>query len=417
MKKHLVIILILSLALHIMIASAVAVAPESDQSVIMGSNTIDSQLPVLGSEQLITNARSVLLYETQTDTLMYAWNADERLPPASLAKILTALIAVEQGDLSAKVTVRQEVLNTVSKNAVKSDILAGEVLTLEDLLYCMMVDSGNDAAAVIADHISGSQEAFVQQMNEYAQSLGCVDTNFTNVHGIHEENQYSTARDLGRILAAAVKNESFCDIFGAVYYSVPASNLSEDRHLVSENYLINGDIVQIYYDGRVKGSRTGVTEDKNRCIASVAESNGLQLVSIILGSASVYEESGVKVRSFGGYTETSDLLDLAFDGYQPCQLIYNGQILKQEPVENGDCYVSLGTAASAATVLPGGVSVDDLNVQYEHINQTLKAPIKKGDLLSCVKFTYGGKCVAQLDLYAMNSVHKITKMTVLPAVK
>ena len=408
MKKCFAIVLVFSIMLHCMILPAMSVEPESDQSVIMGSNTIDSQLPVLGSEQLVINARSVLLYETQTDTLMYAWNADERLPPASLAKILTALIAVEQGDLSAQVTVRQEVLNTVSKNAVKSDILAGEVLTLEDLLHCMMVDSGNDAAAVIADHIAGNQEAFVQQMNEYAHSLGCTNTNFTNAHGIHEENQYSTARDLGRILAAAVQNESFCDIFGAVYYSVPATNLSEDRHLVSENYLINGDIVQIYYDGRVKGSRTGVTEDKNRCIASVAESNGLQVVSIILGSASVYEEGGVKVRSFGGYTETSDLLDLAFDGYQPCQLIYNGQIMKQEIVENGDCYVSLGTAAAAATVLPGGVSVDDLDVQYEHASQPLRAPIKRGDLLSCVKFTYGGKCVAQLDLYAMNSVKSVS---------
>ena len=415
MKKILLILLSGIILMSCIIAPVAATAPENDQSIVMGSNTIDAQLPVLGSEQLVENAQSVLLYETTTDTLMYAWNADERLPPASLAKILTALIAVEQGDLSAQVTVRQDVLNTVSKNAVKSDILAGEILTLEDLLHCMMVDSGNDAAAVIADYIAGSQEAFVQQMNEYAAQLGCVDTNFTNAHGIHEENQYSTARDLGRILAAAVQNENFCDVFGAIYYSVPATNLSEDRHLVSENYLINGDMVQIYYDSRVKGSRTGVMEDKNRCIASVAQSNGLQVVSIILGSASVYEAGGVKVRSFGGYTETSDLLDLAFDGYQPCQLIYAGQIMKQEMVENGDCNVSLGTKTAAATVLPAGVTVDNLAVQYEHFNQQLKAPIEAGSLLSQVKFTYGGKCVAQLDLYAMNNV-KSVESSVMPEV-
>ena len=157
-------------------------------------------------------------------------------------------------------------------------------------------------------------------MNEYAQNLGCTNTNFTDVHGVDDVSQYSTARDLGKILAAAVKNEVFAKIFGTVYHTVPATNLSDKRGLISENYIISGDFVQIYYDGRVKGSRTGVMSDKTRCIASVAESNNMQVVCIILGSASVYEAGGVKVRSFGGYTETSDMLDLAFDGYQPRQL-------------------------------------------------------------------------------------------------
>ena len=214
MKKILAYFLLLSLLLSMFSTSAAAYDISEDDSVNMGSHTIDSQLPVLGSEQLISNARSVLLYETGTDTLMYSWNADERLPPASLVKILTALIAIERGDLTSQVVVREDVLNSVSKNAVKTGLLAGEILTLEDLLYCMMVNSGNDAAAVIADHVAGSQEAFVAIMNEYAQELGCTSTNFTDVHGIDDVNQYSTARDLGRILAAAVKNEVFAE-FGA----------------------------------------------------------------------------------------------------------------------------------------------------------------------------------------------------------
>lgn len=407
MKKLTALLLGIIILVNILATSGSAVERAEDQSIIMGCHTIDATLPVMGSEQLIPNARSVLLYETTTDTLMYAWNADERVPPASLSKILTTYIAVEEGDITEKVTVRQEVLDTVSKNAVKSDIKVGEELTLEALLHCMMVSSGNDAAAVIADHIAGSQEGFVQLMNEYAKDIGCIDSNFTNAHGVHEEGQYSTARDLGRILAAALKSEAFCKVFGAAYYTIPATNLSESRHLISENYLINGDFVQIYYDGRVTGSRTGVTDDKKRCIAASAKYNGLEMVSIVLGSASVYEADGVKVRSFGGYLETSDLLDLAFDGYQPCQLIYNNQIMKQEVVENGDCSVSLGTKAAAATVLPAGISVDHLTIQYEHYSPQIKAPIQEGDLLSLVKFTYGGKCVAQLDLYAMNSVKAV----------
>ena len=407
MKKIIAYILLTVLLISTVGVPVTAYDATEDDSIAMGSHTIDSKLPVLGSEQLTTNARSVLLYEIGTDTLMYSWNADEKLPPASLAKILTALIAIERGDLASEVIVREDVLNTVSKNAVKSDLIVGEVLTLEELLYLMLVDSGNDAAAVLADHVAGSQEAFVGLMNEYAQSLGCTNSNFTDVHGIDDDNQYSTARDLGRILTAAVKNEVFADIFGTVYHTVPANNLSPKRSLISENYLISGDFVKIYFDGRVKGSRTGVMQDRTRSIASVAKANDLQLVCIILGSASVYEAGGVKVRSYGGYTETSDLLDLAFDGYQPRQLFYDGQVLKQELVENGDSFVSLGTKTSIATVLPAGITVDDLAVQYIHYEPQIRAPIQKGQLLSLVKYSYAGKCVAQMDLYAMNSVKAV----------
>lgn len=378
-----------------------------DASVSMGSHTIDSSLAVLGSEQLITNARCVLLYETGTDTLLYAWNADERIEPASLVKILTALIAVENGNLEDTIVVKEDVLNTIPKSAVKADIKAGEILTLKDLLHYMMVVSGNDAAAVIADHIAGSQEKFVEMMNTYAEQIGCKNTHFTNVTGLHEPDQYSTARDLGRILATAVKNELFCDVFGKVSYRVPKNNISESRYLLSENYLISGDYVQIYYDGRIKGSRTAVMEDKTRSVASVARSNGMEVVCIVIGSASIYEAGSVKVRSFGGYNETRALYDAAFDGYRPCMLFYEGQVLKLEEVENGDSYVSLGTKTSASTVLPAGIYAEHLGVQFIHEDTKLRAPIEKGQMLSKVKYTYGGKCVAQLDLYAMNSVKAV----------
>lgn len=380
-----------------------------DASVTMGSHTIDSNLAVLGSEQLITNAKAALLYETGTDTLLYAWNADERIEPASLVKILTALIAIENGELEDTITVRQNVLDIIPKSAVKADIKAGEILTLKDLLHYMMVISGNDAAVVIADHIAGSQEKFVEMMNDYARQIGCKNTNFTNVTGLHEPDQYSTARDLGRILATAVKNETFCDVFGKVYYRVPKNDISESRYLISENYLISGDYVQIYYDGRIKGSRTAVMEDKTRSVASVARSNGMEVVCIVIGSASIYEAGSVKVRSFGGYNETRALFDAAFDGYRPCLLFYEGQVLKLEEVENGDSYVSLGTMTSASTVLPAGIYAEHLGVQFIHEDTKLRAPIEKGQMLSKVKYTYGGKCVAQLDLYAMNSVKAVNE--------
>ena len=382
------------------------------ESVSAGSHSLDAVLPVLGTTQLITNAKSAILYEVNTDTLMHSWNADEKMSPASFVKILTALIAIEQGDLNSTVTVSQSVLDSVVYNAVKTGFMDTEVLTLQDLLYCMMVDSGNDAAALIANHIAGSQSAFVDTLNSYAQELGCTNTNFTNVHGLHDDNQYTTARDMGRIMAAAVKNEIFCTIIGTKYYNVPATNLSEDRYLVSENYLINNDTVQIYYDKRVIGARTGVAQDGSRCITALAEHNGLRYISVIMGSESVYEENGVQVKSFGGYAETSDLLDLGFEGYQSCQLIYNGQILKQKKVLNGDCSVSLGTREAAYAVLPAGVVLSDLTSAYTDVAEELQAPVQAGQQLSTVKFMHGNICVAQVPLYAMNHVNSVSEMII-----
>ena len=204
-------------------------AIESDISVVSGSHSIDASIPVLGSDQLIENTTNVFLYEANTDTVLYAWNADEPVHPASFVKIMTALVAIEHGKLSDVVSVKEETLNGFPKDSVSVELKPNELITLEDLLYCMIVGSANDAAAVIAEHISGSQEAFVAEMNRYAVELGCTGTNFTNAHGLHDENQITTARDSAKILRAALEKEAFYTIFTTPRYSTEATNLSPSR--------------------------------------------------------------------------------------------------------------------------------------------------------------------------------------------
>ena len=375
-------------------------------SVSSGCNTLDGEVPFLGNQKLVNNVVSAVLYEANTDTLMYADNVDEPLPPVSLAKILTALIAIEKGALSDVVTVRADVLNTIPKDAAIVGLIADEVLTLEDLINCMMVASGNDAAAVLADHVMGSQQAFVDEMNRYASEFGCTGTNFTNVHGLSDPNQYTTARDMARILAQAIKNEKFCEIFGNVYYNVPETNKFPIRYLTSENYLMNNDMVVIYYDGRVTGSRTGIANDWSRSIASVAKNDNMTLVCIIMGSKSVYEDDRYTVKVFGGYNETSQLLNMGFDGNKAAQILFENQILKQSSVLNGNCDVSIGTHDSAFSVIPA--TMDSLGLSYRYIDEVqLSAPIEKGQKLSSVQIWCGSVCVAETDLYAMNSVDVI----------
>ena len=406
MKKVCSICLILCLLVGSVIhmPAFAAIDIQNDKSVQQGCHTVDAQTPLLGSVPFTKNAKSIILYECNSDTLMYAWNADEQLYPASFVKIMTGYIATEQGDLSELVTVRQDVLNTLPNDAVTANLQAGEVISLENLMYCMMVHSANDAAAVIADHISGSQEAFVAEMNAYAQRLGCTGTKFLNASGLHHEEQVTTARDTARILAAAMKNEGFARIFNTAFYTVPATNKSASRRLETVNHLINNQEYAIYYDERVTGGRTGVTDDGYRCIAAAAESDGLQMISVIMGTRSVFEEDGYTPRIVGGFLETSELLDMGFAGYKEAQILYDGQIVKQQAVTNGNCDVILGCNINVSTVLPYSVKLDDLIYRYNDVPGAFQAPIEKGSIISQVEIWYGSVCLGHADLYAMNDV-------------
>ncbi len=397
--------LILALSILICIVPAMAAETEQDFSVTNGCNTVEGQVPFLGTGKILENGKAFILYEANTDTLMYADNADEQLPPASLVKILTALIAVEKGKLDDAVTVNEKVLATLDPDAVRVQpkLAADEVLTVEDLLHCMMVAAANDAAVILADHIMGDQKAFVAEMNRYAKELGCTNTNFTNVHGLHHKDQYTSARDVARILSKAVQNEQFCDIFFAKKYVVPATNKNESRILVTQNYLMNKDIVVIHYDERVKGSRTGTTTDGTTNIAAYAEVEDMQLISVVLGSESAYDEKTGRVKVFGGYGETQQLFDLGFTDHKAGQLVYENQILKQLSISGGSSDVTIATKEARSSVIPADAGRERLEFRY--VNEVpLSLPVKEGQRVSTLQIWCNNICIAQTDIFAMNSV-------------
>lgn len=381
--------------------------PQEDATVTHGCHSIDATSAYLGAEKLTDNVGSAVLYELNSDTLMYAWHADEKVYPSSLVKILTALIAVEKGDPQAVVTVTQDALDSVPYYAASVKLQPDEQITLSDLLYCMMVGSANDAAAVIAAYISGTQEAFVKEMNDYAQALGCTGTQFTNVHGLHDEGQYTTARDMARILSAAAKNEAFLTYFSAISYYVPATNKSGERELSSGNFLMNTENLQLYYDSRVTGGRTGITEDGDRCLATLAQNNGMKMVCVVMGAKSTFAENG-NTLTYGSFKETSTLLDACFDGYQVAQILYEGQVLKQCDVIDGENDVVLCSEKSVYSVLPTGVAISDLSFRYEAVSEQINAPVAAGQVLANVQVWHGGFCVAQTDLTALNAVRQIS---------
>lgn len=377
-------------------------ASVDDVSVSQGCHSIDAQIPMLETSEKITNVYSAFLYDYTNDILLYAVNPDQQYDPASLVKIMTGLLIAERGNMDDQVTVSESFLATLSSNSL--NFQAGEVISMQDLLYCVLVESSNDAAALAATHISGSQEAFVAEMNRYASELGCKDTVFTNVHGVYDELQVSTARDLARVLAKAAKNETFMEAFSTVKYTVPATNMSEARELSSGNYMMNDDLMTVYLDSRVTGGRTGIMETGERNLAVTAERNDLKLVSVVLGSISELAANGHSVVTFGSFNETSALLDLGFSGHHSVQLFYENQALKQYAVTNGDSYVSAGVKDAVLALLPYGITHDDLSFRYNEDTTTIYAPVTAGDQVATVEVWYNDLCLAQTDLYALHDV-------------
>lgn len=404
-KKHFSAVLLCLLILTQFFSVSVSASQNEQKQSNVDNTGIDSAaVPLLGTEEKVKNCAAAFVYEAQTDTVMYAWNADVPLDPASFVKIMTGLLAIEQGNMLDMVTVDSDEIESIPIDAVSADLKDGEVLYLQDLLYCMLVGSANDAAVVIADHIGGNQDTFVHMMNERAASLGCTGTDFRNVHGLYDPEQKMTARDAARIMAAAMENELFAEIVGTVEYTVPATTLTQARELATGNYLMSQADVEIHYDSRVIGSRTGVAGDGTRGIASAAETDELFLICIVMGAKSEFQEDGYTTKIFGGYPETKTLLDLCFGSYERAQLLYENQALLQCAVAGGANEVTLGPKVSVKTILPIGVTADELTYHYEDIPGALTAPVEKGTHVSNVEIWYGSICAAEAELYAMNSV-------------
>ena len=373
-------------------------APFTDSGVTGG---IDAPGAMLGTEKLTSNVRAAVLYEANSQTMMYAWNADTQMYPASFVKIMTALVALNEGDLTSMATVKKASVESIPQDAISVKLVADEVISLNDLMYCMIVTSANDAAVVIADHIAGSEAAFVEKMNAYAEEIGCVGTHFTNVTGLHDENQHITARDAARMLDLAMRNETFYKMFTSYYYDVPATNKSDDRHLSSGNLMMDTKSY-LYYDSRVIGGRAGVTYDGRRSMAAVSESNGMRIISIVMGTESVYQEDGYSAISIGGYKETTALLDLCYNGYKVADILFPNQTLRQISLSGGNCDVVIGPADSVLAVLPQNAKTEDLIFRYT--DKITVAPVEKGQAVSDVQVWINGACVAQAELYAMNRV-------------
>lgn len=224
-----------------------------------------------------------------TGKILYEKDINKKMYPASLTKVLTCIIAIEECKLNDVATVSYDSVMSLGSGYVTANLQIGEELSVEQLLYVLMIASSNDAAIVLAEHISGSVEEFANLMNEKAKEIGCKNSNFINPNGAHNENHYSTAYDLALIGQYAMKNKTFRKIVSTTSYTLPITNKynSDDRVFANNNSLImlnNNGREDNYYYKYATGIKTGFTTPAGNCLIASSNKDGFELLSVVLGA-------------------------------------------------------------------------------------------------------------------------------------
>lgn len=353
------------------------------QSAGVGAEML-SNPPAVLSAPPSTAARAAVVMEASSKRVLYAKNPHMKLPMASTTKIMTAILAIEMGNLDDVVTVSPRAVGVEGSSIY---LAKGERLTLEQLLYGLMLRSGNDAAIAIAEHIGGSVENFVRLMNRKAVQIGARNTNFVNPHGLHDDMHYTTAYDLALISAYAMQNPIFRIIVSTKYKKIPWEGRGYDRVLQNKNALLWS------YEG-ANGIKTGYTKASRRCLASAALRNGMQLVCVVLDCQPWFDDSAA-------------LLDYGFANFKPYAVVSKEQVLGHIPVRDG--YEAQVAAVCREEILLPVREGEEKEISVEvKLPQYLKAPVKAGTKVGYVKVTLGDEVSIRKDLYTAADVKENT---------
>ncbi len=326
------------------------------------------------------SSHSACVIDIDTGQILAAKNENEKSEPASITKIMTALIALENADLKKVVTIPSAAAGVEGSSIY---IKAGEKYSLEDLLYGLMLRSGNDAATAIAIDVAGSVDAFVEKMNQKAQELGCTGTHFNNPHGLPDENHYTTAHDMALITAAALRNDTFVKIVSTKNYTAEPDGAGETRSWQNKNKLL------WQYEGAI-GVKTGYTKSAGKTYVGAAERNGIRIAVVVLGAKDMWGDAAT-------------LLDDAFASYQQVDLIKDGQSTGVTPVLEG-------LSSEVEGITEGSLSKTLTKEEQERIvtkcvyQTPLYAPVAKGDIIGSMQVYLDDEMIGSVPIVAAADV-------------
>lgn len=330
------------------------------------------------------SAKAAVLMDADSGNILGAKNPDERLPMASTTKIMTALVAIEQADVSRMVEISPAAVGVEGSSIY---LYEGERLSLEDLLYAMLLESANDAAAAIAIEIGGSLEGFAEMMNEKAVSLGLRNTHFENPHGLDGKEHYTTAHDLALIARAALENEVFAKIVSTYKKTIPLDENDGVRLLINHNKLLKS------YDGAI-GVKTGFTKKSGRCLVSAAERGGMRLICVTLNAPDDWRDHKI-------------MLDHGFGQYSSQLLCNKGYVADILPIVGGKTdHVTAICDREVRLTLPRA-ALNNIERRIE-LSRFEYAPVTEGDRIGTIIFTLNGEELARVPLIAGYSSEKLS---------
>ncbi len=354
-------------------------------------------------------AKAALLIDPDTEEILYEQNIHEKLYPASVTKIMTCLLvleALDNGKLKPDtvLTASESAITAVPPDGSNVGIKVGEELTVEELLYCIMLASANEGCNMLAEAIDGSVSAFVERMNQKARDLGCENTNFCNTNGLPDVNHYTTAWDLYLITKEARTYERFMPLTDTIYHQVPATNMAEPRDLYTTNYLISSYKTNYYIYQGAHGIKTGSTSAAGHCLVSSASRDDRNLLTVVLGAERIKIDDLTLTKSF---TETAKLFDLGFDGFNRTVLLAADELVGEVGVELSQQQntVKVHPAQEIERLLPVEMDpVKDIDRVIAYTAEVVDAPVEKGTVLGQITLRSGDTVYGTVDLLADEDV-------------
>jgi len=366
------------------------------------------------AEPTVEHTKSAYLYNFENDRVLYEYNSTERVYPASTVKIMTAIVIFDMmgDDLSRTITVTREMLDEVSGNRI--GFYEGEIVTYEQMLYCMLVNSANDAAIILAHGAAGSTESFVTLMNEKAAWIGAYDTYYTNPTGMHNDAMITTARDTATIAKYAYNIPGFIEITSTPKYVMEATNRSDYRNIYNRNCMISKFYSDGYYYSRALGINAGATTQGGYALCGIAEDpeSGLTYLALTLGAESV---DG----TLYNYKNVINMFNWAFDSYTYTTVLSSKQMICELEVKLSSAldHVTLVPSNDITVYLPVSVKKNDIRYSYNTYTDSLDAPVEAGVEVGMITVLHGDEILGSCPLITTSGVSRSEFLYFLSSVK
>lgn len=347
-------------------------------------------------------AETAILMDADSGEVLFDKNADQKMFPASITKLMTILLALENGKLTDKITFSHDAIYSIEPGSAHIAIQEGETLTLEQVLRAIILRSANEASNGVAEYVSGSTEEFAKKMTERAKELGCKNTNFITANGLHDENHYTTSHDMALIAKELLTHEEYRSMMSDTYYEIPPTEKQvETRYLHGQHQMLNEN--SLYYYEDAIGGKTGFTNEALNTLVTYAEKDGMELIAVVL-----------KCNGADHYTDTAALFDYGFANYESKVILsgatYDSTVMvtekyKEKTIERGT--ITVAPVGEIRHTVPKGTDISAVTTEME-VPETIEAPVKAGQKIGTMKVMLNGKVIKTVDLKAENSIDVLT---------